>query len=151
MPQLEAAKPIHEPSASDGLPVAPPTTHLGWQALLEAHRLLAIDDAHTTWHPDGFTWRAHRLAQRLRVEGPAAIDGVPTGWVGVETACLRGADPASERVWAWMAAQNGANRLGALVLEGDRVRLRVLDSGEGRDGADRFARPPPSAPGTPVR
>jgi hypothetical protein len=125
MPQLEAAKPIHEPAASDGPPVATPTAHLGWQALLEAHRLLEIDDARTAWHPDGFTWRAHRLAQRFRFEGPVEIDGVPTWWVGVDTACLRGADPASERVWAWIAAQNAANRLGALVLEGDRVRLRA--------------------------
>ena len=131
MPQLEAAKPIHEPSASDGLPVAPPTTHLGWQALLEAHRLLAIDDAHTTWHPDGFTWRAHRLAQRLRVEGPAAIDGVPTGWVGVETACLRGADPASERVWAkvWVRV------LVSGVAERDRALPRRSGSARARGDA----------------
>jgi hypothetical protein len=125
MPQLEAAKPIHETDASDGLPVAPPTAHLGWQALLEAHRLLDIDDTHTAWRPDGFTWRAHRLAQRLRFEGPVEIDGVPTWWVSVDTACLRGADPASERVLDWVAAQNAAHRLGALVLEGDRVRLRA--------------------------
>jgi hypothetical protein len=125
MPKLEAAKPIHEPDASAGPSVAPPTAHLGWQALLEAHRLLEIDDAATAWHPDGFTWRAHRLAQRFRVGGPVAIDGIPTWWVGVDTACLRGADPASDRVWAWIAAQNAANRLGALVLEGDRVRLRA--------------------------
>ncbi len=125
MPKLEATKPIHEPDASAGPPVAPPTAHLGWTTLLEAHRLLEIGDADTTWHPDGFTWRAHRLAQRFRFEGPVAIDGVPTWWVGVDTACLRGADPASDRVWAWIAAQNAGHRLGALVLEGDRVRLRA--------------------------
>ena len=125
MPQPEAAKPIHERDASDGPPVAPPTAHLGWQALLEAHRLLEIGDARTAWHPDGFTWRAHRLAQRFRLGGPVEIDGVPTWWVGVDTACLRGADPASDRVLGWVAAQNAAHRLGALVLEGDRVRLRA--------------------------
>jgi hypothetical protein len=125
MPQPEAAKPIHEPDANAGPSVAPPTAHLGWTTLLEAHLLLEIGDADTTWHPDGFTWCAYRLAQRFRFEGPVTIDGVPTWWVGVDTACLRGADPASEWVWAWIAAQNAANRLGALVLEDDHVRLRA--------------------------
>jgi hypothetical protein len=115
----------HEPTTSHELFAPPPTNHLGWQALLEVHRFLEIDDAVTAWHADGFTWRAHRLAQRFRFEGPVEIDGVPTWWVDVDTACLRGADPASDRVLAWIAAQNGANRLGALVLEGDRVRLRA--------------------------
>ncbi|MBW6457389.1 MAG: hypothetical protein K0A98_16025, partial [Trueperaceae bacterium] len=77
------------PTGHEPLP-RPPTAHLGWTALLEAHRLLEIDDAGTAWHPDGFTWRAFRLAQRFRFEGPVEIDGVPTWWVGVDTACLRG-------------------------------------------------------------
>lgn len=100
------------------------TARLGGQTLLEVHRLLEIDDARTAWHADGFTWRAYHLAQRFRFEGPVEIDGVPTWWVDVDTACLRGADPVSERALAWIGAQNAANRLGALVLEGDRVRLR---------------------------
>ena len=102
-----------------------PGDQLGGRVLLEVREILEIDDAHTAWHPDGFAWRAHRLAQRFRLEGPVTIDGRPTWWVGVETDCLRGVDPASERVWAWIAAQNAAHRLGALVLEGDRVRHRA--------------------------
>jgi hypothetical protein len=111
--------------ASQGSLAEPSADHLGWQALLEVHRLLEIDGARTAWHADGFTWRAYRLAQRFRFEGPVEIDGVPTWWVDVDTACLRGADPVSERVLAWIGPQNAANRLGALVLEGDRVRLRA--------------------------
>lgn len=125
MPRTETAKPTHEPTTSRESFAPPPTDHLGWQALLEAHRLLKIDDARSTWLPDGFTWCAYRLAQRFRFEGPVTIAGAPTWWVDVDTACLRGAEPESDRVLAWIAAQNAANRLGALVLEGDRVRLRT--------------------------
>jgi len=110
-----AQHPASRPSADD----------LGWQALLEVHQLLEIDDAHTVWHADGFTWRPHRLAQRFRFEGPVAFDGVPTWWVGVDTACLRGVDPKSGRVLAWIAEQNAAHGLGALALEGNRVRCRA--------------------------
>jgi hypothetical protein len=125
MPDTEPANVTCDPAAPHDPPTHEPQEDLGREALRELHGLLAIDDAHTAWHPDGFTWRAHRLAQRFRLEGPVTIDGRPTWWVGVETDCLRGVDPASERVWAWIAAQNAAHRLGALVLEGDRVRHRA--------------------------
>jgi hypothetical protein len=125
MPTTETANAAHEPAARHDRPTHAPEDDLGRRALRELHGLLAIDAARTAWHADGFTWRAHRLAQRFRLEGPVTIDGVPTWWVGVETDCLRGADLASERALAWIGAQNAAHRLGALVLEGDRVRLRA--------------------------
>ena len=125
MPNTEPANVTREPAAPHDPPAHELQDDLGRQALRELHRRLAIDAAHTAWNPDGFTWRAHRLMQRFRLEGPATIDGRPTWWVGVDTDCLRGAHPASDRVLAWIAAQNAANRLGALVLDGDRVRHRA--------------------------
>jgi len=123
MPHTETANVTHDSAASQGFLPKPSADNLGWQALLEVHRLLEVDATRTVWHPYGFTWRAHRLAQRFRFEGPVTVDGRLTWWVGVETDCLRGADPASDRVLAWIGAQNAVHRLGALVLDGDRVRL----------------------------
>lgn len=69
-------------------PVDAPTDHLGRQAIVAAHRLLQADDAWTQWHGDGFTWWAHRLAQRFRFEGPVDVNGAETWWVGSRrTAC----------------------------------------------------------------
>lgn len=98
---------------------------LGWDALRFVHRLLVIDEPWTQWHADGFSWWAHSLEQRFRWEGPIDIDELPTWFLSVETDFLRG-------VTDQEAGQAFVNRwnerlefgVGALVLEGERVRLR---------------------------
>jgi hypothetical protein len=102
-----------------------PTDHVGWQATLEAHRLLMVDPAWTTWHGDGFTWWAHRLAQRFRFEGPVDVDGTPIWWLGFETDYLRGVDGDETAALTWLFGHNRLTNFGAWVLEGDRLRIRA--------------------------
>jgi len=96
MPQRQTTNVVSQDIPTQASLPQPPADHLGWQALLEAHRRLEIEDARTVWHADGFTWRAHCLAQRFRLEGPVTIDGRQTWWGGVETDCLRGAVPVGQ-------------------------------------------------------
>lgn len=112
--------------------MAPPATvtfddtgHPGWDTIRFVHRLLLIDEPWTEWHDDGFTWWAHELAQRFRWEGPIDVDGIPTWFLSVETDFIRGATDrarALEFVNRWNASLEFG--VGALVVEGDRIRLR---------------------------
>lgn len=99
--------------------------HPGWDALRFVHRLLMIDEPWTEWHDDGFTWWGHELAQRYRWEGPIDIDGLPTWFFSVETDFLRGVTD-RERALEVVDRLNASLEfgVGALVVEGDRIRLR---------------------------
>ena len=99
--------------------------HVGWQAVRQVHELLMVDEAFTQWHEDGFTWWPHRLPQRFRFEGPFDVDGVPTLWIGFDTACLRGVDPEADAAQAFICAHNRLLNVAAFVLDGDRVLLRA--------------------------
>jgi len=69
--------------------------HLGWQMMRRIHTTLRIDEAWTEWHDDGFTWWAHKVAQRFRFEGPVDVSGVATWWASFETDFVNcvGGDP----------------------------------------------------------
>ena len=97
----------------------------GWDAMRYVHRLLVIDEPWTQWHADGFSWWGHTLEQRFRWEGPVEIEDLPTWFVSVETDFLRGVtdwEAGSALVNRWNASLEFG--VGALVLEGDRIRLR---------------------------
>ena len=101
------------------------TGHTGRDALSFVHRLLMIDEEWTSPHDDGFTWWAHRLAQRYRWEGPLPVDGIPTWFLSVETDFLRDVHDHDEA----LAFANRANDtlelgVGALVVERDLIRVR---------------------------
>jgi hypothetical protein len=101
------------------------TGHPGWDAIRFVHRLLMIDEPWTQWHDDGFSWWGHELAQRYRWQGPIDIEGLPTWFLSVETDFLRGATDgarALEFVNRWNASLEFG--VGALVVEGERIRLR---------------------------
>ena len=108
-----------------------PGVDIGWQALELLHRTLMIDQAWTEWHDDGFTWWAHRLAQRVRIEGPHDVhpyDGsppIPTWWIGFETDVLRGVAPDSAAARGWSLMTNRTLNTGSFVREGDRLRIRA--------------------------
>ena len=117
--------PFNPPSTAPQRPVDAPADHLGWRAAVAAHRLLQVDEAWTLWHDDGFTWWAHRLAQRFRFEGPVDLDGSETWWLGFETDCLRGVDGDATAALAWLFGQNRLTNVGAWVLEGERLSVRA--------------------------
>jgi hypothetical protein len=99
--------------------------HPGWDAVRFMHRLLMIDEEWTEWHDDGFTWWAYGLAQRYRWVGTVDVNRVPTWFLSVETDFLRGATDryrALEFVNRWNASIGFG--VGALVLEGERIRFR---------------------------
>ena len=100
----------------------------GREALLAVYERLQIDAAWTVWHDDGFTWWAHRLPQRIRVEGPTDVDGLATRWLSFETAALRGvavADGAKSNSAAIAAMElNRVSNLYEVHLDGDRLGLR---------------------------
>jgi hypothetical protein len=99
--------------------------HPGEDGLRYLHRLLLIDEAWTEWHPDGFTWWAHSLAQRYRWSGPTEVDGIPTWFFHVETDFLQGAHNREQALGVINKLNNTLGLgVGALVLEGDRIRFR---------------------------
>jgi hypothetical protein len=108
-----------------------------------------IDDEWTERHDDGFTRWAHGLAQRYHWEGPAPVDDIPTWFLSVETDFLRGGtDPTCA-----LAFRNRANDTlelgaGAVVLDGDRIRLRTRTYAM-PESAEQHPLPQPPAPGRP--
>lgn len=96
-------------------------------ALLAVHERLRIDDVWTAWHDDGFTWWAHRLAQRIRVEGPHDVGGRPTYWASFATATLRGVAPADGQERTLRASVGRLNRAAHLYeihRSGERLGVR---------------------------
>lgn len=98
-----------------------PDDHLGWQTIRRIHSNLKIDEEWTDWHDDGFTWWAHRLAQRFRFTGPLDVQGIDTWWVSFETDSLDGFQQGPD------SAENYANawnqETGSFTCAPDRGRL----------------------------
>lgn len=86
---------------------------------------LMIDDTWTEWHSDGFTWWAHRLAQRFRVEGPVELDGLPTWWASFETDLFRGVPTEGPAAGLMAFAANRTTNLFTSFEVGGRLRHRA--------------------------
>lgn len=93
----------------------------GRQLIDEVHSLLQIDEQWTEWHPDGFTWWAHGLAQTFRVEGPEDVDDIPTYWYSYETSVLKGLPVEHPKALTFVALQNRVNNLFTARVVGDRL------------------------------
>lgn len=60
------------------------------------HRQLGIDHPWSVHHDDAFTWwPGGGVRQRVRAEGPIAVDGVDTWWLAIETPVWRAPDDAA--------------------------------------------------------
>lgn len=102
--------------------------HLGWQMMRRIHTTLRIDEAWTEWHDDGFTWWAHKVAQRFRFEGPVDVSGIETWWVAFETDFLKVSgsdqDVAAARAKALADELNRKHGIFSAAPVGARLALR---------------------------
>ena len=86
---------------------------------------LLLDPEWTEEHEDGFSWWSYRFRQRFRVEGPIALEGLPTWWASFETDVLAGITGPDERTAFIAMAANRVSNLFETVLEEGRLRHRV--------------------------
>lgn len=109
------------PTAGSGTEPLAALDGTGRRLIDEVRTLLQIDGQWTEWHHDGFTWWAHGLAQRFRVEGPEDVDEVPTYWLSFETSVLKGLPIGHAKALTFVGLQNRVNNLFTARVMGDRL------------------------------
>ena len=90
---------------------------------------LQIDAEWSTREGRGFTWWAHRHAQRVWAEEPLDRDGASTSVVHVETDVMRGLSRLSDEEALGhevvLSVLAGTSSLAALVVDGDAARFHA--------------------------
>jgi hypothetical protein len=96
----------------------------GVRVLHEVFEALQIDDDWSEWTERGFTWWAHRLAQRVWATDPVEQDGLPLVRVNAETDLLHATPVDWERVSPMFEAASMFASTSGYVWQDGVVRLR---------------------------
>ncbi len=105
---------------------ASPAEHFGQRALRLIHQMLQLDDDNTLWHDDGFSWWPGEVPVRFRWRAPTVGDGLPVWRLSAEVHAVRGVDPASPQLDAYLLMTGTVLNQFATVVEDGTLKLRSL-------------------------
>ncbi len=103
-----------------------PAEHFGERALQVMHEMLQLDDAYTLAHDDGFSWWPSEVPVRFRWRAPIAVDGLPVWRLSAEVEVVRGVDPTSQQLDAYLLMTSTVLNQFATVVEDGTLKLRAL-------------------------
>ena len=100
--------------------------NFGQRALRSIHQMLQLDDAHTLWDHDGFSWWPGDVPVRFRWRAPAAEDVLPVWRLSVEAEVVRGIDSSPKQTDAYLLMMSTLLNQFATVVEDGTLKLRAL-------------------------
>lgn len=103
-----------------------PPMHVGQRALQWIHQILELDDAHTLEHDDGFSWWPGEVPVRFRWRAPVAGHGLPVWRLSAEVEAVRGVDPTSRRLDAYLMMTSTLLNQFAMVVDDGILKLRAV-------------------------
>ena len=95
----------------------------GERAVESIHRMVGLDDAFTVVHGDGFSWWQGEVPVRFRWRAPLVGAGVPVWRLSAEVEVVRGVDPDSAQVEAFLLLMGGMFNQFVTVVEDGVVKF----------------------------
>jgi hypothetical protein len=103
-----------------------PQECFGQRALQFIHEMLQLDNEHTLAHDDGFSWWPGEVPVRFRWRAPIAGDGLPVWRLSAEVEVVRGVEPTSKQLDAYLLMTGTVLNQFATVVEDGILMLRAL-------------------------
>ncbi len=103
-----------------------PDLHHGKRALHLLHHMAELDDPHTLWHDDGFTWWSGEVPVRFRWRAPGADDPLPVWRITAEVDVARGLDQDTPQADAFLILLSTRFNQFSSVVEGGTLTFRAL-------------------------